>query len=298
MELSDLAIFAAVAKCGGITRAAAQVHTVQSNVTARVQALQEEIGVALFERHSRGVTLTAAGKRLLPYAERLASMSREAILAARDDGIPKGPLAIGSMETTAAVRLPPILARFHQDYPLVDLSLQTAPTAALVQSVLDGRLDGAFVAGPIEHPDLVAIRAFSEELVLITASRWKRLSALQQAKRATGLTILVFRTGCTYRQKLEQILNEMGWPCGSRLEMGTLDGIIGCVAADMGVTLLPRAVSERTNLKGSIRIHTLKTPQRRVDTLFIRHARRHCSRALECLLGRVTAIGQPRAGSV
>jgi DNA-binding transcriptional LysR family regulator len=72
---------------------------------------------------------------------------------------------------------------------------------------------------------------------------------------ATGLTILVFRTGCTYRQKLEQILTEMGWPCGSRLEMGTLDGIIGCVAADMGVTLLPRAVAERANLKGSIRSH-------------------------------------------
>ena len=204
----------------------------QSKVTARVQALEEEIGVALFERHSRGVTLTAAGKRLLPFAERLASITKEAILAARDDGVPKGPLAIDSMETTAAARLPPMLAGFHQDYPLVDLSLQTAPTAALVQSVLDGRLDGAFVAGPIEHPDLVATRAFSEELVLITASRWKSFSALQQAKRATGLTIPVFRTGCTYRQKLEQILNEMGWPCGSRLEMGTLVGIIGCVAAD------------------------------------------------------------------
>jgi hypothetical protein len=79
VELSDLAIFAAVAKCGGITRAATQVNTVQSNVTTRVQALEGEIGVALFERHSRGVTLTAAGKRLLPYAERFASMSREAI---------------------------------------------------------------------------------------------------------------------------------------------------------------------------------------------------------------------------
>ena len=73
---------------------------------------------------------------------------------------------------------------------------------------------------------------------------------MQQARRATGLTILVFRAGCTYRQQLEQVLNEMGWPCASRLELGTLDGIIECVAADMGVTLLPRAVSERTNLKG------------------------------------------------
>jgi DNA-binding transcriptional LysR family regulator len=297
MELSDLMIFAAVAKCGGISRAAAQLNTVQSNVTAHVQALEEEIGVPLFERHSRGVRPTAAGKRLLPYAERLASMSREAILAARDDGVPKGPLAIGSMETTAAIRLPPLLARFHQSCPLVDLSLQTAPTAALVQGVLAGQLDGAFVAGPIEHPDLVSTPAFSEELVLVTALRWRSLGALREAKRATGISILVFRAGCTYRQKLEQILNEMGWPCGSRLEMGTLDGIIGCVSADMGVTLLPRAVSERTNLKDSIRSHTLRSKQRRVDTLFIRHARRHCSRALENLVSWVASICESGPGS-
>ena len=113
MELSDIATFAAVARHGGITRAAAALNTVQSNVTARVQALELELGVALFDRHSRGVSLTAAGRRLLPYAERLASISREAVMAARDDGVAKGPLAIGSMETTAAVRLPPMLARLQ-----------------------------------------------------------------------------------------------------------------------------------------------------------------------------------------
>lgn len=284
MQLSDLATFAAVAKCGGITRAATVLNTVQSNVTTRVKALEEEIGVALFERHGRGVTLTAAGKRLLPYVERLSNMSREAMIAARDDGVPKGPLSIGSMETTAAVRLPPILTQFHKTFPLVELSLRTAPTAALVQDVVDGNLDGAFVAGPIDHPDLVAARVFSEELVLITASRWKNLAALREAKCGSGLSILVFRTGCTYRQKLEQILQEMGWPCGARLEMGTLDGIMGCVAADMGVTLLPRAVSEQANLNNAIRSHALKSVHRRVDTCFIRHARRHCSSALEGLI--------------
>jgi len=284
MELSDLVTFAAVVKCGGITRAATVLNTVQSNVTTRVKALEEEIGVILFERHGRGVTLTAAGKRLLPYVERLSNMSREAVIATRDDGLPKGPLSIGSMETTAAVRLPPILTQFHQSFPLVELCLRTAPTATLVQDVLDGGLDGAFVAGPVDHPDLVATRAFSEELALITASRWKSLAALREAKRESGLSILVFRTGCTYRQRLEQILVEMGWPCRARLEMGTLDGIMGCVAADMGVTLLPRAVSERAKLNNAIRSHVLKSAHRRVDTLFIRHARRYRSSSLESLI--------------
>src|SRR5262245_41985415 len=96
MDLTDLRTFAAVARCGGITRAASELNTVQSNVTNRIRALEAEIGGPLFERHARGMTLTDSGRRLLPYAQRLSALSREALSAARDDGIPKGPLAIGS----------------------------------------------------------------------------------------------------------------------------------------------------------------------------------------------------------
>ena len=172
MELSDLLTFSTVARLGGITRAAEELNTVQSNVTQRVKALEAEIGTALFERHSRGMTLTGAGRRLLPYAERMAALTREALLAARDDGEPKGPLAIGSMETTAAVRLPALLANFHRRFPQVRLSLRTSTTAELVAGVLNGSFDGAFVAGPIEHAELDATVAFREELVLVTARRW------------------------------------------------------------------------------------------------------------------------------
>src|SRR5581483_5881209 len=114
VELIDLQTFSAVARTGGITRAAEELNTVKSNVTQRVKALEAEIGTALFERHSRGMTLTGAGRRLFPYAERMAALTREAVLAARDDGEPKGPLSIGSMETTAAIRLPALLAEFHR----------------------------------------------------------------------------------------------------------------------------------------------------------------------------------------
>src|ERR1700753_2476726 len=128
MELTDLVTFSGVAQNGAITQAAEELNTVQSNVTQRIKALEAEIGTALFERHSRGMTLTGAGRRLLPYAQRMAVLSREAVLAARDDGEPKGPLAIGSMETTAAVRLPALLADFHRRFPEVKLSLRTAAT--------------------------------------------------------------------------------------------------------------------------------------------------------------------------
>lgn len=280
MELSDIKTFAAVARAGGITRAAEQLNTVQSNVTQRVKALEAEIGTALFERHSRGMTLTGAGKRLLPYAQKMAALSREALLAARDDGEPKGPLSIGSMETTAAVRLPPLLADFHRRFPAVRLSLRTAPTADLVAAVLDGALDGAFVAGPIAHDDLTATSAFREELVLVSARRWTSLAELRAGTPESGPTALVFRTGCTYRQRLEQVFVEFGWPSAVRFELGTLDGMIGCVAADMGVTLLPRAVVERSAMSGNVSIHTLSAAQARVETLFIQRRARHQTSAL------------------
>ncbi|MGB7122158.1 MAG: LysR substrate-binding domain-containing protein, partial [Bradyrhizobium sp.] len=231
MELIDLLTFSAVARNGGITRAADELKTVQSNVTQRVKALEAEMGIALFERHSRGMTLTGAGRRLLPYAQRMAALSREAMLATRDDGEPKGPLAIGSMETTAAVRLPPLLAEFHRRFPAVQLTLRTATTADLVASILDGALDGAFVAGPIDHVDLLSTVAFREELVLVTARRFTSLASLRAGTPESGPTALVFRTGCTYRQRLEQLFSDFGWPSATRFELGTLDGMIGCVAA-------------------------------------------------------------------
>src|ERR1700742_5072354 len=240
MELSDLLTFSTVARLGGITRAADELNTVQSNVTQRVKALEAEIGTALFERHSRGMTLTGAGRRLLPYAQQMAALSREAVLAARDDGVQKGPLVIGSMETTAAVRLPSLLAEFHRRFPAVRLSLRTAPTADLVAAVLDGSLDGAFVAGPIDHADLTSEIAFREELVLVTARRWNSLAALRAGTPQSGPTALVFRTGCTYRQRLKQAAGEVRSIFFTRFDLGMLDGMIGCVAADMGVTLLPR----------------------------------------------------------
>ena len=282
MELTDLLTFFAVARTGGITRAAEELNTVQSNVTQRVKALEAEIGTALFERHSRGMTLTGAGRRLLPYAQRMAALSREALLAARDDGEPKGPLAIGSMETTAAVRLPALLADFHRRYPAVQLSLRTATTADLIAAVLDGSLDGAFVAGPIEHAELTATVAFREELVLVTARHIKNLAELRAATPQSGPTALVFRTGCTYRQRLEQVLTEFGWPSATRFELGTLDGMIGCVAAGMGVTLLPRAVVGRNE---GVRIHALGVALSQVETLFITRRAAHEYSALRGFIG-------------
>src|SRR5689334_23864575 len=121
MDAGDLRVFEAVARLGGMNRAAGELHTVQSNVTARIRQLEDELGTALFRRNSRGVVLTPAGRRLLPYAARIAGLIADAKRAVADEGHPQGKLAVGSLETTAGLRLPGMLADFAERYPEVDL---------------------------------------------------------------------------------------------------------------------------------------------------------------------------------
>src|ERR1700737_3980116 len=121
MDTGDLKVFEAAARLGGINRAGAEPNTVQPNVRAHIKALEADLGCVLFERHARGVSLTAAGQRLLPYADRAARLLADARNAVRDDGVPRGLLTIGSLETTAALHLTPLLAGYAAENPEVDL---------------------------------------------------------------------------------------------------------------------------------------------------------------------------------
>ena len=296
MDVNELTTFAAVAQAGGITAAARQINTVQSNVTTRIRALEDEIGMPLFERHSRGMALTEAGERLLPYAERVLALLREAKIAARDDLAGQGALQLGSMETTAAIRLPPLLAAFHQACPAVRLSLQTGPTAQLVESVLKREIDGAFVAGPIHHDDLTVLPAFEEELGLVTPAAIGDLDALRR-QAASGLTVLSFRLGCSYRQRLEQVLARLGLPAYARLEFGTLDGILGCVAAGVGITLLPKAVFTQAPRREALRWHAVDGEDGVATTLFIRRRDAYESRAVQRFVALIRTDAAAPPGS-
>jgi DNA-binding transcriptional LysR family regulator len=281
MESANLRVFEAVARLGGMNKAASELNTVQSNVTARIRMLEDELGVALFERHSRGVVLTPAGRRLLPYAVNVGRMLREARRAVRDDGAPNGSLAIGSLETTAAMRLPPVLALYASRFPAVDLTLTTGTTAELVAAVLDHRIEGAFVCGPVRHAELEEETVFREELVLVTA---RGLRSTADVLSRPELKIVVLRAGCSYRQRLESLLAARGIVGLRRLEFGTIEGILGCVAAGIGVTLLPRGIVAPAASDGRVALHDLARDEALVDTVFVRRRGAYASTALTAFL--------------
>jgi len=278
LESTHLRVFSTVAQYGSITRAAQALHTVQSNVTMHIKALEAELGVSLLHRNRRGVTLTRAGERLIPYAIKTQGLLAEARNAvANESQPPEGALRVGTLETTAAIRLPQLVARYGALFPKVDLSLITGTTLALSQDVLNYKLEGAFVAGPTLRPELIEETMFIEELVLVSAPN---VHGLRDLCRVGEVKILVFREGCSYRTKLERILQARGARSIRVMEFGTLDGILGCAGAGLGVTMLPKALVHEASRRGEIAVHRLPSAESRVETVFIRRRDGFVSSAL------------------
>jgi DNA-binding transcriptional LysR family regulator len=266
MDLHTLKIFQTVAKLGSISQAARELQYAQSNITMKIQQLETELQTTLFYRHNRGTALTAKGSMLLTYTEKIFDLIEETKNVMTDDQTPRGPLIIGSMETTAAVRLPVLFSKYHKDFPEVDLTLKTGSTEQHIQGVLQYELDGAFVAGPISHPDLIQKEVFEEELVLITDKIHPPISSINDVQ---AKTLLVFHKGCAYREKLEQLLHQEKLLSNKIMEFGTLDGIIGCVSAGLGISMLPYSVIAKHIQEGSLRQHSLPNDYGKVKTMFI-----------------------------
>lgn len=281
MDVSDLKVFEAVSRHGSMNRAAQELHTVQSNVTARIRALEEELGVSLFRRHARGVSTTPAGQRILPFIGRITKLLSDVRAAAQDDGVPNGTLLLGSLETTAALRLSPLLSQFAKSYPQVRLVISTGTTRKLLDEVIAYRLEGAFVAGPVDHPDLHQEVIFQEELVLVTS---RVIRTLDDLTKIPDLKTIVFQIGCSYRQRLEALLADMGIVIAKPLEFGSLDAIVSCVSAGVGVTLLPKGVVAGAWQDGRITVHELPPERAQVETLFVYRPDTYVSSAMSAFL--------------
>ncbi len=287
MNSIELGVFAAVAQAGSIGRAAERLNTVQSNVTQRVRAFEERLGVTLFHRSKRGVTLTTVGTRLLPYATRVAELLEEARLVTQDEAVPSGEICIGAMETAAAFRLPPLLSIYATLYPDVDVAVDTGPTEHLIERVLRRELDGAMVSGPVVHASLEATTLFEEELVLVTPPKVLSVEDLRLDGRRAG-KMIAFRAGCSYRQRTEAFLAREGLLGLPRMEMGTLDGMIGCVAAGVGFAVLPRVVVTEASEAGRVRVHALPVDIAVSATVFVQRRDTFVTAALRCFLDCAT----------
>ena len=256
MELVALRTFRAVVEEGGILAASRKLNTVQSNVTGRIRRLEEELGADLFFRKGRGLELAPSGRVLLDYARRMLLLERQTSAAVRQVGESVGELRIGSMETFAALHLPMALKAVRAEHPRMELRVYTDTSGVLTEKVLAHKLDCAFVAGPVVHPDLDFAELVVEELVQVCAVG---ASPVLQP-------LILFREGCAYRSRAIAWQRAIGHAVADAMEFGTLEGILGCVAVGLGWTLMPRRVVEQSPHAADLVIEAVPDDIGRVPT--------------------------------
>jgi DNA-binding transcriptional LysR family regulator len=249
IDLDSLQIFKAVVDFGGITNAAAQLNRVQSNITTRVKNLEQRLGVELFHRAGGKLVPSTEGKLLYEYAEKLLRLSAEAETALRS-GTLRGSLRIGTLESTAAARLPPLLSSYHERFPDVQIELISGSSDALISKVHRGDIEAAFVADPFNASGLDCQEAFVEELALIVS----RSSTMSNARDLQGRTIIAFSNGCSYRRILEGWLTICDIVPTRFLELASYHAITACVAAGTGVSIMPLSVLRAVQAENLVRV--------------------------------------------
>jgi DNA-binding transcriptional LysR family regulator len=231
MELTDLKIFKAVVDEGGVVRAGRALHRVPSNVSARVRQLESSIGASLFYRSKQRLTLTPHGGML-----RLSDEAQAALRTAP----PGGSLKLGSLESTAAGRLPAALAAYHRAFPQVRIELTTGTNDAMLAALNERRIDAAFIAEVPAHPDgLSVLPLFTERLVAISSAAH---GPIRSARDLRDDSLIAFPSGCAYRRAFERWLGRKSLAGRRVLEMSSYHSIVACVAAGAGVALVPESV--------------------------------------------------------
>jgi DNA-binding transcriptional LysR family regulator len=253
IDLESLLIFRTVVSEGGVNRAAEKLHRVPSNVTTRIRQLEEYLGVRLFRRDGRTLSLTSEGKTLLNYAIRLLRLADEAVDELRT-GKPQGVFRLGSLESTAGSRLASVLSGYHARHPGVVVELVTGTTALLLNRVRNAEIEAAFVSEPFSAPELQALPVFHERLVLITPPGF---GTIHNAQDLGGLTMIAFAHGCSYRRRLDEWLGSENAIAERVLEFGSYQGMIACVAAGTGFAIVPHSVLGALQAADKVRQHAL-----------------------------------------
>jgi DNA-binding transcriptional LysR family regulator len=250
--LRQVETFRAVAEDLSFSRAASRLGYVQSSVSAQIAALERELGAPLFDRLGRRIALTDAGRVMFRYSGRLLDLALEAREAVADAGASSGEvtgtLIVSAPETLLTYRLPRLLALFHERHPKVRLSVRPSAVGRLVgsmrRSVEEGGVDVVFVLdGPLEVSGLCVEPLLEEGVsVIVPADHALASSTLVATRDLSGETVLLPEapeSGCAYRAQFERQLGAAGVVPPEKMEFQSIEAIKQCVAAGMGVSVLP-----------------------------------------------------------
>lgn len=295
MELRHLETFRLLAKSLSFTRTAAERHYAQSTITNQIQTLEAELGVALFDRLGRRVTLTEAGQHLLPYAERLLELAAEVRAALTESAEIAGTIAFSAPESICTYLLPPFFGAVRARYPGIRLSFQPLSSAGLLPALRDGVVDLAFL---LDHPQQVKgfgmIPLAAEPLLLLAPP--EHPLADRQRVEPTDLRdepVLLTEVGCSYRTLFVRDLTAAGVHPTTVLELSSVEAIKQCVLAGMGLTLLPAMTVSAELAQGRLKALAWVGPTQQLISQAIWRQDRWQSPARRAILGVIQQLWPP-----
>lgn len=256
MELRDVKTFVTVASLLNFNQAGKVLHAAQSTVSVRVQALEEELGVRLFDRLGRRVILTEAGQHLLGYGKKMLDMEEEARAFVTGEDKVRGALVVRIPETLCVKRCVGVLRRFQGRYPQVRLRLLPCVFDGLTEDLRRGVTDLAFVmAYEVLSRDMRSAFLGTEALVVVAAPDHP-LAALSSVGPADlgGQALLLATSDCSYRRTFEGMLAQAGIQPAIGVECGSVAAIKRYVAAGLGVTVLPEIAARDEIAAGTLAV--------------------------------------------
>jgi LysR family transcriptional regulator, transcriptional activator of the cysJI operon len=259
LENYRLTVFRAVAAQRSFRRAAEQLYLTQPAVTQQIKALEELVGLPLFDRSGREVTLTAAGAVLLQYTERSgALLEQAAVELASLKGQISGTLRIAASTTIAQYILPPLLGAFLRLHPAVHVELESSNTESVADAIAFGRATLGLVEGPPHASQVRSEIWLEDELVLLVppSHEWagQRAVTLQQIATAP---LLMRERGSGTREVVETTLEAAGLLARDlqiALELNSTEAILGCIESGVGIGFVSRSAIQRQLALGTLAI--------------------------------------------
>lgn len=276
MDLGQIEAYLQVAEHRNFSRAAEALGLTQPSVTARIQALERDLGEPLFERNGRGVRLTEVGDSFLPHAQRILKAvhdGKDAVQSLRQ--LELGTLRIGAAPTISTYVLPALLKEFSSRYPGLDVSVRTDYSQQIVQMVLADEVQMGLERGTT-HPEVETIPLYSDDVVLVTATddAFAARGAVDIEEIATR-RLIMFNRGSSYYTLVDNALREAGVLVSPAMELDNMEATKKMVEEGLGIAMLPRVAVAQEVERGELREIEIKkmTMPRREVALIYRRAR-------------------------
>lgn len=288
MDLRQLEMFVSVAENESFTLASQQLYVAQSAISRKIAMLEDELRVKLFKRVNKRIYLTAEGETFLRYARKVFQNLRDAVLEVSEiSQLRCGRVSIGAGVIACTHLLPPVLERFREIYPQLELEVVVGPTERLVAEIRSNRIDLGLLTLPIDYPDIEVVPYCSEELVVVASPKHEvlRKRKLLAPGELAQYPLILFRKGAYTRKVIDQFLLDADVKPVIRTEADDVATIKPLVKINLGITIIPLRAVEEEIRRGEFHYLRIRGCNLRRQLGLVFHKSDHVPKAVRELIG-------------